>query len=540
MALVVLKLLQNSLLIFVLGTFFSKPSLAAAKISDDMSLPPVPYPSENQPTEAKRVLGKILFWDEQLSTDNSIACGTCHLPSANGADKRIGLEPGFDKIINTSDDILGSLGVVSRDALGQVQNHSVFKQNPQVTNRTAQAYFSGIWADTNFWDGRASSEFIDPKTKKIVISAGGALESQALGPLMSNVEMAKDGQTADEIITKLKQAKPLALATNLPADIQAVLSDGSDYNTLFTKAFGDQNISLKRIAFALATYERSLVSNQTPWDLAMAKQQKLPYLENLGWEFFQQSGCAQCHTPPLFTDNKFYNIGIQGINTDLGRKQLSLDSKDHGAMKVPSLRNTGLKLTYMHTGQFTSLEKVIDVYANVPFEDMATKMPNGEKYNFQFSEYQRKALIAFLTFSLTDERVKNETFPFDRPKLRNEISNTQSPQAIQNSAIGLNKKGLVEISWQQMQAELGFDVEIVRNDGRHYWAAQSPFEDIYTEFGESYEYQIFSRNGQLSLSEPAILNIKLASDKSIYWLLTALGLLLLTIVVYSKKMNKPN
>ncbi|MDU0354069.1 hypothetical protein RS130_09080 [Paraglaciecola aquimarina] len=288
---------------------------------------------------------------------------------------------------------------------------------------------------------------------------------------------------------------------------------------LFANAFGDETISLKRIVFAIATYERSLVADQTPWDLAMANQQKLPYLENLGWEFFQQSGCEQCHKPPLFTDNKFYNIGLQGINTDAGRRQVSQRKEDHGAMKVPSLRNTGLKLTYMHTGQFTSLEQVIDVYANVPFEDMATKMPNGEKYRFQFTEYQRKALIAFLSLSLTDARVKNETFPFDRPTLRGEVSDNQAPQALQNLVIGLNPKGLVSISWDKIPANLGYDIEIVRSDGRHYWTARSPFEDIYTELGERYEYQLYRRNAQRVLSKSVTMTIDVAgSHDGFHWL----------------------
>ena len=48
------------------------------------TLPPVPVPPENPITEAKRVLGKILFWDEQLSSDNTMACGTCHITGAPG------------------------------------------------------------------------------------------------------------------------------------------------------------------------------------------------------------------------------------------------------------------------------------------------------------------------------------------------------------------------------------------------------------------------------------------------------------------------
>ncbi|MGJ8681227.1 cytochrome-c peroxidase [Paraglaciecola sp.] len=499
-------------------------------------LPAVPYPAENPPSEAKRILGKILFWDEQLSTDNSIACGSCHLPSANGADKRIGLEPGFDKKLNTPDDILGSLGVVARNKLGEPVKHTVFKHNPQVTNRSAQSFFSGLWAEHNFWDGRAGPEFIDPRSNQIAIFSGGALENQALGPLMSSTEMAKKGQTSKEVIAKLSQAKPLALASNLPKDIDLALANEPSYTELFAKAFGDNQISLKRIAFAIATYERSLVADKTPWDIANSGQHKLPYLENLGWEFFQQSGCEQCHKPPLFTDNKFYNIGIQGGNTDAGRKQISLQQIDLGAMKVPSLRNTGLKITYMHTGQFTTLEQVIDAYADVPFEDMATKMPNGDDYNFQFTEYQRKALVAFLKNSLTDKRVKEASFPFDRPKLRSEIKEFLQPIGVKNLKVSVNADNLVEISWEDFtQQHTGFDLEIVRNDGRHYWATQSPFQDINTETGQSYQYQVFTRNAQLQRSTSTTLHVTVAHNFS--WLALIIILLASIILVMIKRRN---
>ncbi len=66
-------------------------------------LDPVPVPDENPVTEAKRILGKILFWDEQLSSDNTVACGTCHKPGIGGADDRLGVNPGIDFEFNTDD-----------------------------------------------------------------------------------------------------------------------------------------------------------------------------------------------------------------------------------------------------------------------------------------------------------------------------------------------------------------------------------------------------------------------------------------------------
>lgn len=505
-------------------------SLGIAK-QNTYQWPNVPYPSENPPQEAKRILGKILFWDEQLSTDNSIACGSCHLPASAGADNRIGVFPGYDKKFKTSDDIIGSIGVIARNALGQPINHPVFKQQVQVTNRSSQAYFSGIWASHNFWDGRATPQFIDPEQKVIAIKTSGALENQVLGPLMSSVEMAKQGQTPTELIHKLKLSKPLALARQMPKDIQKALDKVNDYPDLFAQAFGDKHISLKRIAFAIATYERSLIANQTPWDLAMRGQKKLSYQENLGFEFFKQSGCSQCHQPPLFTDNQFYNIGIQGLNADKGHQLISAKKQDAGAMKTPSLRNVALKSHFMHTGQFTSLNEVMDAYASIRFDSIASTLPNGEKYNFQFTEYQRKAIIAFLTHSLTDPRVKNETFPFDRPKLRSETQNIQPATALTQASIKINHKQQVEINWLNPNQAEPSDIEIIRSDGHHFWQATPPFIDIKTKPGQHYQYQLYARNALLKPAAPITLSIKLPysnTQKTLF----ALGIILLFALTY--------
>ena len=104
-------------------------------------LPPVPVPPENPITEEKRVLGKILFWDEQLSSDDTVACGTCHIPASAGADPRPATNPGFDGIFDTDDDIIGSFGVVRRNALNEPVDDPLFGFEPQVTGRAAQSYF---------------------------------------------------------------------------------------------------------------------------------------------------------------------------------------------------------------------------------------------------------------------------------------------------------------------------------------------------------------------------------------------------------------
>ena len=72
-------------------------------------LAPPPVPAENPITEEKRLLGKILFWDEQLSSDNTIACGSCHDPAHGGMDSRVGINPGLDGVFGTLDDVRAEL-----------------------------------------------------------------------------------------------------------------------------------------------------------------------------------------------------------------------------------------------------------------------------------------------------------------------------------------------------------------------------------------------------------------------------------------------
>src|SRR5262245_13394556 len=110
-------------------------SLAAAQPFPP--LPPVPFPAENPFSEPKRVLGKILFWDEQLSSDNTMSCATCHLPRSGGSDpRRIG-HPGVDGIFQTLDDVFGSPGVIRQDSAGNYTAGTAFDLRVQVTNRSA-------------------------------------------------------------------------------------------------------------------------------------------------------------------------------------------------------------------------------------------------------------------------------------------------------------------------------------------------------------------------------------------------------------------
>src|SRR5262245_45992852 len=168
-------------------------------------LPLAWQPPQNPSTHPKVMLGKILFWDEQLSSDDSIACGTCHLPEFGGSDPRfdLGVHPGPDRLYGTADDIHGSAGVSRQANNGAFTPDTIFGMRLQVTGRVAPTNIGASHQGELFWDGRATPQFVDPETSQVLIPFGGALESQAIGPILSPVEMGVEGRTWQDVRQKL-------------------------------------------------------------------------------------------------------------------------------------------------------------------------------------------------------------------------------------------------------------------------------------------------------------------------------------------------
>ncbi|MEM8757788.1 MAG: cytochrome c peroxidase [Planctomycetota bacterium] len=382
------------------------------------TLPPPPVPAENPMTEEKRVLGKILFWDEQMSATNSMACGTCHIPSASGSDQRELRGPGADLAFETPDDVFASPGVPRMDAAKNYEVEPNFGVGVQATPRTAPTMINAAYAANLFWDGRAIGEFTDPQTGQVEIVSGGALESQAVGPPLSTREMAHPERDWDMITAKLTDAKPLALATNIPADMQAAIDADPTYPELFEAAFGDGTVTSKRIAFAIATYERTLISDQAPWDLWVSGDDGAMTANQIqGWDAFQASTCSQCHEAPLFTDNEFHNVGTRAVSEDAGREGITGLFGDRGKFKTSTLRNMGLKVSFLHTGELTTMDEIFQFYqAPLHFDNLSNLMP------VIVPPPDRGPMTDFLMNALTDPRVANEEFPFDRPTLRSELA----------------------------------------------------------------------------------------------------------------------
>ena len=402
------------------------PSLLLASAAH--ALPPVPVPTENPITEEKRILGKILFWDEQLSAVNTMACATCHTPGRGGSDARIATNPGVDGLFNTADDRHSSPGVVRSDSSLNFIRDLTYGLTPQVTPRTAQSNINGIYSPVNFWDGRAADTFKDPVTGQTIIAHGGSLESQSVNPPASASEMGHDGVNWTEITTKLASANPLDLATNFPADVGAVLSSHPSYPDLFQQAFGDSTISASRIAMAIATYERTLVPDQSPYDRFLAGQTNaLTQQQQQGLQAFNASNCTACHAGPLLTDQSFRNVGLRPPAEDTGREVVTGNTNDRGKFKVPSLRNVGLKSVFMHNGEFSNITDVIRFYAKAP--GAAQQFPDNQDpamNNVRVPPQAGAVIQDFLTNALTDPRVANSTFPFDHPTLASQRSTSRT------------------------------------------------------------------------------------------------------------------
>lgn len=411
----------------VLGRGVAWAGALACAAGAAKALPPVPVPAENPITEQKRVLGKILFFDEQLSMSNTVACASCHVSGRGGADPRLARNPGVDGVLNTPDDIVASPGVIHADTSNNYVRDAIYSLAPQITSRAAPSPINAAYAPEVFWDGRAHGTFVDPQTGATDIVSGGALESQSVNPPVSSVEMAHEGMDWNLVTAKLQRVNPLDLATNIPSDMGAAISGNPGYPELFRRAFGDTAITAQRVAFAVATFERTLISDQTPWDAFSAgNNQALTQGQQAGLQTFQ-GNCAVCHTPPMFTDQSFRNIGLRPTTEDLGRQNVTGNTADRGKFKVPSLRNVGLQRGFMHNGEFPSVGAVVGFYARAPgappqFGDNQ----DPQMHNINVPPQAAPALIDFVSNALTDPRVAAQTFPFDRPVLFTERAQSQA------------------------------------------------------------------------------------------------------------------
>ncbi|MHC5201377.1 cytochrome-c peroxidase [Myroides sp. LJL119] len=191
--------------------------------------------------------------------------------------------------------------------------------------------------------------------------------------------------------------------------IDKIKNDPS-YQNLFKKAFKDAQITPQNIYKSLAQYQYSLISANSLYDKVINKQAEFTPLQAKGQEVFTHK-CSMCHTPGLFTDQSFRNIGfpINPNTNEAGRARVTGELKDYMSFKVPTLRNIVLTAPYGSFGQFETLEQLLDYLSNgvLPMENLDPILKqNGNR--IALSEQEKQALIEFMS-TLTDLDFINQT-----------------------------------------------------------------------------------------------------------------------------------
>ncbi|MCF6342532.1 MAG: hypothetical protein L3J31_06995 [Bacteroidales bacterium] len=182
------------------------------------------------------------------------------------------------------------------------------------------------------------------------------------------------------------------------------LNTHKTYPGLFKKAFDVDVITSKEAAYALAQFERTLISGNSKWDRYLRGEASLTQAEAQGFEvFFTEKGdCFHCHGTVLFTDNLFHNNGLDSI-PEQGRAKITNDPIDVGKFKSPTLRNIMLTAPYMHNGRFATIEEVINFYSegilwSPTIDPLMKKVSQG---GVQLTQQEKNNLIEFLK-TLTD------------------------------------------------------------------------------------------------------------------------------------------
>ncbi len=173
-----------------------------------------------------------------------------------------------------------------------------------------------------------------------------------------------DGRKPDlETMTLVPITSPAAM-NRKEEDLLAALEAIPGYRTAFAEAFPDGAVSMPHLQQAIATFERTIVSSEAPFDRWIKGDESAISEEaKRGFDLFNgKAQCAECHSGWNFTDGAFYDIG-EAADDDIGRGRIFRNStKLQHAFKVPTLRDVARRAPYMHDGSVATLEEVIDLY----------------------------------------------------------------------------------------------------------------------------------------------------------------------------------
>ncbi|HRI59703.1 MAG TPA: cytochrome c peroxidase [Saprospiraceae bacterium] len=352
----------------ITGTPLDEPDLAFSRLVApylNLEETPVPFgfPSEND--NSKATLGRVLFYDKNLSADGKISCASCHKQ-----------EFAFGDNVAFSEGVFGGRTERNSIALG------IYPFEPRYGLSDLANFFDAINFSNQglFWDKRATN-----------------LTAQCRATFANEVEM---GMNVYQVLQAAKQR--------------------DFYPWLFEKAFGDPEITELRIMQSLSMFLRSMKNNLSRFDQSVKAagtndfwSKDFPTFtkeENLG-KFLFTKHCVTCHTTSLNQQVLFTSAdnGLeQGEKPDAGIGGHTKKVQDFGVFKSPPLRNIAVTAPYMHDGRFQTLDEVIEHY-----NSGIHKNPNlhpilrvswdsdADPIRMNLTEADKKALKKFLE-TLTD------------------------------------------------------------------------------------------------------------------------------------------
>lgn len=230
----------------------------------------------------------------------------------------------------------------------------------RIGTRNSPALMNLAWSNTLMWDGAVNH-----------------LDMLALAPISNKLEMDEE---IGHVVQKLKDSK--------------------QYPSLFKKAFGNDGITGETVLKSLSQFLLTLVSANSKYDKVKRGEETFTEKESKGYALYQKN-CSQCHTEPLFTNQKFENNGLAMDKTflDIGQMKITGFASDSLKFKVPTLRNVQFSYPYMHDGRFKSLNHVLNNYIR-GIQPSPTLHPSLQK-GIYLSNTDKVELMAFL-MALTD------------------------------------------------------------------------------------------------------------------------------------------
>lgn len=228
----------------------------------------------------------------------------------------------------------------------------------QKGGRNSPTVINAAYAAAQFWDGRAAT-----------------LEEQATGPVENPIEM---GNSMEAVVTEFSK---------IP-----------EYQERFQKVFGT-GVTKEGFAMAIAAFERTVLSGNSPYDRYKNGDEKaLTEAQIRGLDLFEGTGCADCHTPPLFSSYQYRNagVGMDQEKPDFGRQAVTGKDSDKGRFRIPSLREVANTAPYFHDGSAKTLEEAVALMASGGKDNPNLAPELKAIRDAELTEQDQKDLVEFL------------------------------------------------------------------------------------------------------------------------------------------------